>query len=70
MFAIKYMQHWNGATIAHSIAEVSTTKTIQLGSFAVFTFNAHDSDFCCAGQDAFISIEAGRYVGYECCKQC
>ena len=36
MFAIKYMQHWNGATLAHSIAEVSTTNTSVFGFFEVF----------------------------------
>ena len=36
MFAIKYMQHWNGATLAHSIVEVRTTNTLLFGFFEVF----------------------------------
>ena len=35
MFAIKYMEHWNGATLAHSIAEASATKTLEIGLFEV-----------------------------------
>ena len=31
MFAIKYMQYWNGAALAHSIVEVSTTNTLLFG---------------------------------------
>ena len=33
MFTIKYMEHWNGATLTHSIAEVSATKTLEIGLF-------------------------------------
>ena len=33
MFAIKYMEHWNGVTLAHSITEVSATKTLEIGLF-------------------------------------
>ena len=33
MFAIKYMKHWNGVTLAHSIAEVSATKTLEIGLY-------------------------------------
>ena len=31
MFTIKYMQYWNGAALAHSIAEVSITNTLLFG---------------------------------------
>ena len=33
MFAIKYMEHWTEATLAHSIAEVSATKTLEIGLY-------------------------------------
>ena len=33
MIAIKYMEHWNGATLAHSIEEASATKTLEIGLF-------------------------------------
>ena len=33
MLAIKYMEHWNEATLAHSIAKVSATKTLEIGLF-------------------------------------
>ena len=63
------MQHWNGATLAHSIAEVSITNTLEIGFFEVFP-NQPMILVCCAGQDASISIKAGHYLGYEYGKQC
>ena len=49
MFAIKYMEHWNGATLAHSIAEASATKTLEIGLFE-FLPNQH-MIFVCVVQD-------------------
>ena len=70
MFAIKYMQHWNGATLAHSIVEVRTTNTLLFGFFGSFPKPAHDFGVCCTGQDASISIEVGRELADQRGKQC
>ena len=49
MFAIKYMQYWNGATLAHSITEVSTTNTLLFGFVEVIPYQA--MIFVCVVQD-------------------
>ena len=49
MFAIKYMQHWNGATLAHSIMEVSTINTLLFGFVEIFP--NHPMILVCVVQD-------------------
>ena len=43
------MQYWNGATLAHSTAEVSTTKTLLFGFVEVIPYQA--MIFVCVVQD-------------------
>ena len=38
MFAIKYKQYWNGATLAYSLTEVSTTNTLFIGFVEVIPY--------------------------------
>ncbi|KAL6325943.1 hypothetical protein AAG906_038434 [Vitis piasezkii] len=64
MFAIKYMEHWNGATLAHSIAEVSISMRLIVTLVTNAANNARDK-LKRLLHDLFAGVNSKRAMKYE-----